>query len=111
MAPVTKEGRRRRRLSLLSRRVVEALTSRTRTARIQALLGGVAPASWLRVGSEQLYLSKLDVIERAIGAVCRRHCLFGADGEDFASTVRIHLIENDYGVLRAYQERSSLHTY
>lgn len=64
-----------------------------------------------RVGSEHLYLSQLDIIELALGAVCRRHRLYGADAEDFASVARLHLIEDDYLVLRRFEGRSSLRTY
>jgi RNA polymerase sigma factor (sigma-70 family) len=57
------------------------------------------------------YLTNRDAIERAIGAVCRRHRLSPVDGEDFASSVRLRLIENDYAVLRAFRGRSKLETY
>jgi RNA polymerase sigma factor for flagellar operon FliA len=59
----------------------------------------------------EIYLAHADLIERAITTVCRRHSLFGADAEDLASTVRLHLIENDYAVLQQFQGRSSLPTY
>jgi RNA polymerase sigma factor (sigma-70 family) len=61
--------------------------------------------------AEEIYLSNADLIERALAMVCRRHGLYGADAEDFASTARLHLIENDYAVLRQFQGRSSLPSY
>lgn len=46
-----------------------------------------------------------------IASVCRRHCLFEEDAEEFAAWVQVRLIDNDYAVLRKYQGRSSLSTY
>ena len=60
---------------------------------------------------EQLFLSELALIERVIAWVCARRCLRGADGEDFASTVKLRLIENDYEILGRFEGRSSLKTY
>lgn len=59
----------------------------------------------------ELYVSHADAIERAIGHICRRHQVFGADAEDFASIVRLHLIEDNYAVLRRFEGRSSLSSY
>lgn len=59
----------------------------------------------------QLFEENLSLIERTIVRACRRAGLVGADAEDFASTVKIALIENDYAVLRAWEQRSSLATY
>jgi RNA polymerase sigma factor (sigma-70 family) len=60
---------------------------------------------------EQLFLSELALIERVIAWVCARRFLRGADGEDFASTVKLRLIENDYEILGRFEGRSSLRTY
>jgi RNA polymerase sigma factor (sigma-70 family) len=60
---------------------------------------------------EQLFLSELALIERVIGWVCARRCLRGADAEDFASTVKLRFIENDYEILGRFEGRSSLPTY
>jgi RNA polymerase sigma factor (sigma-70 family) len=65
----------------------------------------------VHVRSERLYLSQRELIERAIAAVCRRHQLSGADADDFASVVRLHLIEDNCAVLRRFQGRSTLRTY
>jgi RNA polymerase sigma factor (sigma-70 family) len=65
----------------------------------------------VHVRSEGLYLSHRELIERAIVSVCGRHRLSGADADDFAGTVRLHLVENDYAVLRRFQGRSTLRTY
>jgi RNA polymerase sigma factor (sigma-70 family) len=61
--------------------------------------------------TEQLFVSQLGVIERAISWVCARRCLRGADAEDVGSTVKSRLIENDYEVLARFEGRSSLKTY
>jgi RNA polymerase sigma factor for flagellar operon FliA len=60
---------------------------------------------------EQLFLSQLALIERIVAWVCARRGLRGADAEDFASTVKLRFIENDYEVLGRFEGRSSLATY
>jgi RNA polymerase sigma factor (sigma-70 family) len=60
---------------------------------------------------EQLFLSELALIERVIGWVCARRFLCGADAEDFSSTCKLRLIENDYKILGNFEGRSSLKTY
>ena len=69
------------------------------------------PNVWRSMNHEQLFLSELALIERVIAWVCARRCLRGADGEDFASTVKLRLIENDYEILSRFEGRSSLKTY
>lgn len=63
------------------------------------------------VDAADLFQSQLPLIEGVIRFVVRRHRLSEADGEEFASHVRIRLIEDDYQILRRFQERSSLRTY
>ena len=72
---------------------------------------GALPVPEGRMTREELFLSELALIERVIAWVCARRCLRGADGEDFASTVKLRLIENDYDVLARFEGRSSLKTY
>jgi RNA polymerase sigma factor (sigma-70 family) len=50
-------------------------------------------------------------VERLVRFVCQRSRVTGADVDDFASTVKLALIENDYAVLRAWEGRSSIATY
>lgn len=73
------------------------------------------PAPILALGNrmtrEQLFVSELAMIERVIAWVCGRRCLRGAEAEDFASTVKLRLIENDYEVLGRFEGRSSFKTY
>jgi len=60
---------------------------------------------------EELFLSELALIERVIAWVCARRFLRGADAEDFTSTVKLRLIEDDYEILGRFEGRSSLKTY
>ncbi|HEX2061123.1 MAG TPA: sigma-70 family RNA polymerase sigma factor [Thermoanaerobaculia bacterium] len=55
--------------------------------------------------------ANLRLIEGIVERVCRRARIYGADADDFASTVKLKLVENDYAVLRNHQGRSSLATY
>ena len=76
--------------------------------------GGVAVTEISEAGEmthEQWFLEQLPVIERVTGWVCARRGLRGADAEDFASIVKIRLIENEYEVLGKWQGRSSIKTY
>ena len=75
--------------------------------------GGQAPASSAHtlVKDEALFLANLPVIDAVIGQVCRRHRLTAAEADDFASEVRLHIIERNYEPLRRFEGRSSLRTY
>jgi len=58
-----------------------------------------------------LFESNLALVDGVIAGVCRRARVYGPDAEDFASSVRLALIEDDYAVLRGFEERSSLSTF
>jgi len=60
---------------------------------------------------KELFLSQLELIERIISFVSSRHHLPGADADDFASHVKLKLIEDNYGVFRQFRRQSSLRTY
>ena len=60
---------------------------------------------------EGLFISQLDLIERVIAFVCVRHRLSPADADDFASHVKLKLIESGYAVLTKFQHRCSPRTY
>lgn len=60
---------------------------------------------------ESFFLDNLPLVDRATAFVCRKYGLLGADAEDFASSVRIKLIEDDYAVLRKFERKCSLPTY
>jgi RNA polymerase sigma factor (sigma-70 family) len=58
-----------------------------------------------------LFNGSLPLIDRVARKVCARRGVTGGDAEDFASTARLALLENDYAVLRSYEGRSSLAGY
>ena len=58
-----------------------------------------------------LFESSLDTIERTIALVCRRGRLRGADAEDFASSVKVALLEDDCAILRKHAGIASLGAY
>ncbi len=53
----------------------------------------------------------LGLIDRLVRRVCRRGGVAAGDVDDFASVVKLALVENDYAILRRYEGRSSLATY
>lgn len=57
---------------------------------------------------QELFRENLALIDRVIAGVCRRAGLRDADAEDFASSARLALMENDYAVLRGYEGRAPL---
>lgn len=59
----------------------------------------------------ELFRANLSLIDEVSAGVCRRARLYGADGEDFASSFRLALMNDDFAVLRKYQGRASLKTY
>lgn len=60
---------------------------------------------------ERLLRDNLGLIERVVDRVCRHAGVRDADADDFASVVKLALIENDYAMLRAWAGRASLATY
>jgi RNA polymerase sigma factor for flagellar operon FliA len=60
---------------------------------------------------EQLFVQHLGAVERIIGLIVSRQHLTQADADEFASLVRLKLVDDDYAVLRKFQARSSLTTY
>jgi RNA polymerase sigma factor for flagellar operon FliA len=60
---------------------------------------------------EALFLDNLPVIDAVVKQVCRRHHLSSAEADDFASEVRLHIIERNYETLRKFEGRSSMRTY
>jgi RNA polymerase sigma factor (sigma-70 family) len=71
----------------------------------------VHQVSLARVDPQRLFLEHLSTIDRIVQAVARRHRLPLDERDDFRSHVRLRLIEDDYRVLRAFGNRSSLSTY
>jgi RNA polymerase sigma factor (sigma-70 family) len=63
------------------------------------------------MSAEDLFLSNLAVIERIAGSVCHRNHVNPAEAEEFASHVKLKLIESNYAIVRKFQGRSSFSTY
>jgi len=61
--------------------------------------------------ARELLTDNLGIIERAIRFAAHRHRLDPIDAEELAAVVKLRLVENDYAVLRAYEQRSSFRTY
>jgi RNA polymerase sigma factor for flagellar operon FliA len=60
---------------------------------------------------EQLFLGHLELIEAIVAHCCRRSRFRPQEAEDFQGTVMLKLIEENYGVFRKFQERSTMKTY
>jgi len=60
---------------------------------------------------EQLFLTNLPTIESLVHMVARQQRMSWAETEEFASIVRLRLIEDDYAILRKFRGGSSLRTY
>jgi RNA polymerase sigma factor (sigma-70 family) len=71
----------------------------------------VAVCRHTNMNPRELFEANLAVIERAIARVCADGSLRGADAEDFASEVRVQLLEDDGRILRKWEGRSSFATY
>lgn len=56
-------------------------------------------------------MSYLPLIDAITNAIARRHHLSAADRDDFASLVRVKLLEHDSAVLRKFAGRSSARTF
>lgn len=63
------------------------------------------------MGPEERFVQNLDLIDRIVAFVCRRHHLDAGEADEFSSHVRLKLLEDDYGVIRKFEGRSSLSTY
>lgn len=53
----------------------------------------------------------LTLVDKVVRFVARRHHLTATDTEDFASVVRLKLVERDFAILRKFQQRSAFSTY
>ena len=64
-----------------------------------------------RMTMQEWFLEQLPTIDKAIVYACRRFKLSTTECEDFASSVKLKLIENDYAILRRFEQRSSFSTF
>lgn len=60
---------------------------------------------------EEQFLAHLDVIERVLRFICRKNFLRDSEAEEFCSSAKVKLIENDYAILRKFEGKSTLSTY
>jgi RNA polymerase sigma factor for flagellar operon FliA len=63
------------------------------------------------IDAEELFLTNLIVIDRAISYVCHRNRIGRDEGEEFGSYVKFKLIETNYAIIRKFEGRSSFSTY
>lgn len=59
----------------------------------------------------ELFAASESIVDRIVAGVCRRARLTGADAEDFASDVKVALLDGDFAILREFEGRSSLQGY
>jgi RNA polymerase sigma factor (sigma-70 family) len=60
---------------------------------------------------QRLLLDHLDLINQIVRTVGRRRHLSAPEREDFASFVHLRMVDDDYAILRKFQNRSTLWTY
>lgn len=60
---------------------------------------------------QRLLLDHLDLIDQIVRTTGRRRHLSAVEQEDFASFVNLRLVDDNYAVLRKFQNRSTLWTY
>jgi len=63
------------------------------------------------VDYQRLLLDHLDLVDQIVRTTGRRRHLSAAERDDFASFVNIRLVDDDYAILRKFQNRSTLWTY
>jgi RNA polymerase sigma factor for flagellar operon FliA len=63
------------------------------------------------VAAEEVFLTNLCLIDRAIGYVCHRNRVGRDEEEEFGSYVKIKLIESNYAIIRKFEGRSAFSTY
>ena len=60
---------------------------------------------------QKLLIEHLDLVERVVRYIARRHHLPASEVEELSSLVRLRLIDQNFAVLRKFQGRSNLATY
>lgn len=73
------------------------------------ILPRVPPPS--SMDARELLRTNVAEVDRAIQRVCRKTGVTGADADDFASEVKVALLEDDCRILRGYRGDSSLATF
>ena len=60
---------------------------------------------------QRLLLDHLDLVDQIVATIGRRRHLSSTERDDFASFVNLRLVEDNYAILRKFQNRSTLWTY
>lgn len=60
---------------------------------------------------EALFLENLPLIDRLASVVARRNGIVGEDAADFASWVKLRIVQDDYAVLQKFRGESAIGTY
>ena len=60
---------------------------------------------------ESLFLEHLGWINRVAAMTCSQQGVWGPEAEDFAASIRLKLIEDDYAIIRKHRGEASLKTY
>jgi len=83
---------------------------------ILTLMRSVFPARLLRtpvktIDAEEVFLTNLCLIDKAIGYVCHRNRVSRDEEEELGSYVKFKLIESNYAIIRKFEGRSAFSTY
>jgi len=63
------------------------------------------------VDYQRLLLDHLDLVDQIVRTIGRRRHLSATEQDDFASFVKLRLVDDNYAILRKFQNRSTLWTY
>ena len=63
------------------------------------------------IAAEEVFLTNLCLIDKAIGYVCHRNRAGRDEEEEFGSYVKFKLIESNYAIIRKFEGRSAFSTY
>jgi RNA polymerase sigma factor (sigma-70 family) len=63
------------------------------------------------IDAEEVFLTNLCLIDKAIGYVCHRNRIGRDEEEEFGSYVKFKLIESNYSIIRKFEGRSAFTTY
>jgi RNA polymerase sigma factor (sigma-70 family) len=63
------------------------------------------------IDAEEVFLTNLCLIDKAIGYVCHRNRIGRDEEDEFGSYVKFKLIESNYSIIRKFEGRSAFSTY
>jgi DNA-directed RNA polymerase specialized sigma24 family protein len=61
--------------------------------------------------AESLFLEQLGWINRVATMTCNQHGVWGPEAEDFAASIRLKLMEDNYAIIRKHRGEATLKTY